>query len=76
MQALSGGSLFFDVGVGSVTVFFVLSGFILTYNYAGTTSDKDGKTTPSRAKSTRVFVKKGDKWSLVHANFASDPVPK
>ena len=49
---------------------------ILTYNYAGLTMDKDGKTTPSRAKSTRVFVKKGDKWMLVHANFASDPVPK
>jgi ketosteroid isomerase-like protein len=49
---------------------------ILTYNYAGTTIDKDGKTTPNRAKSTRVFVKKGDKWMLVHANFASDPLPK
>jgi hypothetical protein len=24
---------------------------------------------PARAKSTRVFVKKGDKWVLVHANF-------
>ena len=34
MEGLSGGSLFFDVGVGSVTFFFVLSGFILTYNYA------------------------------------------
>jgi ketosteroid isomerase-like protein len=49
---------------------------ILTYNYAGITQDKDGKTTPNRAKSTRVFVKKGDKWVLVHANFASDPLPK
>ena len=49
---------------------------ILTYNYAGTSIDKDGKTTPSRAKSTRVFVKQGDKWMLVHANFASDPLPK
>ncbi|MBA3763034.1 MAG: DUF4440 domain-containing protein [Chthoniobacterales bacterium] len=49
---------------------------ILTYNYAGTTIDKDGKTTPNRAKSTRVFVKKGDKWVMVHANFGSDPVPK
>src|SRR5438094_6785115 len=49
---------------------------ILTYNYAGLTQDKDGKTTPIRAKSTRVFVKKGDKWMLVHANFASDPLPK
>jgi ketosteroid isomerase-like protein len=49
---------------------------ILTYNYVGLTMDKDGKTTPERAKSTRVFVKKGDKWMLVHANFASDPLPK
>ena len=49
---------------------------ILTYNYAGTTIDKDGKTTPSRAKSTRVFVKQGDKWVMVHANFGSDPLPK
>ena len=49
---------------------------ILTYNYVGLTIDKDGKTTPSRAKSTRVFVKKDNKWMLVHANFASDPLPK
>ena len=49
---------------------------ILTYNYVGVTQDKDGKMSPERAKSTRVFVKKGDKWMLVHANFASDPLPK
>jgi ketosteroid isomerase-like protein len=49
---------------------------ILTYNYVGLTQDKDGKTEPSRAKSTRVFVKKGDKWMLVHANFGADPLPK
>jgi ketosteroid isomerase-like protein len=49
---------------------------ILTYNYVGLTQDKDGKTTPERSKSTRVFVKKGDKWTLVHANFGSDPLPK
>ena len=49
---------------------------ILTYNYAGTSIDKDGKTTPSRAKSTRVFVKQGDKWVMVHANFGADPLPK
>ena len=49
---------------------------ILTYNYAGTTIDKDGKTTPGRAKSTRVFVKKDNKWVMVHANFGSDPLPK
>jgi len=49
---------------------------ILTYNYVGVIQDKDGKTEAARAKSTRVFVKKGDKWVLVHANFGSDPTPK
>jgi ketosteroid isomerase-like protein len=49
---------------------------VLTYNYAGTSIDKDGKTTPSRAKSTRVFVKKDGKWVMVHANFGVDPLPK
>lgn len=49
---------------------------ILTYNYVGLTIDKDGKTTPNRAKSTRVYVKRDGKWMLVHANFAADPLPK
>ncbi len=49
---------------------------VLTYNYVGVIQDKDGKTEPARAKSTRVYVKKGDKWMLVHANFAADPLPK
>ena len=49
---------------------------ILTYNYVGLIQDKDGKTEPARAKSTRVFVKKDNKWVLVHANFGSDPAPK
>ena len=49
---------------------------ILTYNYVGVTQDKDGKTEPVRAKSTRVFVKKDNKWVMVHANFGADPVPK
>ncbi|HSB19333.1 MAG TPA: nuclear transport factor 2 family protein [Anaeromyxobacteraceae bacterium] len=49
---------------------------ILTYNYVGMTQDKDGKTTPSRAKSTRVYAKINGKWMLVHANFAPDPLPK
>ena len=46
---------------------------ILTYNYAGITRGADGKTNPSVAKSTRVYVKSGGQWKLVHANFA--PVP-
>lgn len=49
---------------------------ILSYNYVGVTKDKDGKTEPSRAKSTRVYVKQGGKWMLVHANFGSDPLPR
>src|SRR5204863_5366193 len=32
---------------------------ILTYNYAGRTQHKDGKTTPARATSSRIFVKNG-----------------
>ncbi|PYN78080.1 MAG: hypothetical protein DMD97_07875 [Candidatus Rokuibacteriota bacterium] len=34
MEGLTGGSLFLNVGIGCVSFFFVLSGFILTYNYA------------------------------------------
>lgn len=49
---------------------------ILSYNYVGVLKDKDGKTEPSRAKSTRVYVKQNGKWMLVHANFGADPVPK
>lgn len=45
---------------------------ILSYNFAGVEKDKDGKTTPMRAKSTRVYVKKGGQWWLVHANFGAD----
>jgi len=46
---------------------------ILTYNYAGITREADGETKPFLAKSTRVYVKSGGQWKLVHANFA--PVP-
>ena len=49
---------------------------ILSYNYMGLTRDKDGKTEPARAKSTRVYVKQGGAWKLVHANFGADPIPK
>jgi ketosteroid isomerase-like protein len=48
---------------------------ILSYNFVGTTMDKDGKVTPTRAKSTRVYVRQGNQWMLVHANFGADPVP-
>jgi ketosteroid isomerase-like protein len=43
---------------------------ILSYNYVGVVRDKDGKVTPSSAKSTRVYSKMDGKWMLVHANFA------
>jgi ketosteroid isomerase-like protein len=49
---------------------------ILTYNYVGLSQGKDGKVEPNRAKSTRVYVKQGGHWMLVHANFAADPLPK
>lgn len=49
---------------------------ILTYNFAGLTKNKDGETKPKRAKSTRVYVKQGGKWKMVHANFAPDPKPE
>ena len=49
---------------------------ILSYNFFGLEQNKDGKVTPSRAKSTRVYVKQGGRWMLVHANFAADPLPQ
>jgi ketosteroid isomerase-like protein len=48
---------------------------VLSYNFVGTTMDKEGKVTPVRAKSTRVYVRQGTEWMLVHANFAADPLP-
>ena len=44
---------------------------ILTYNFIGSAADKDGKIEATRAKSTRVYVKKDGQWWLVHANFAN-----
>ena len=49
---------------------------ILTYNFAGINKNKDGELKPFRAKSTRVYVKQGGKWKMVHANFAPDPKPE
>jgi ketosteroid isomerase-like protein len=43
---------------------------ILTYNFAGLRRGPDNKVVPALAKSTRVYVKEGGKWMLVHANFA------
>jgi ketosteroid isomerase-like protein len=43
---------------------------ILTYNFAGLRRAADGKVNPSLAKSSRIYVKQGGQWKLVHANFA------
>ena len=48
---------------------------ILTYNFAGITQGADGKSKPEIAKSTRVYVREGGKWMLVHANFAPVQLP-
>jgi ketosteroid isomerase-like protein len=49
---------------------------VLSYNYVGVRKDKDGKVEPMKAKSTRVYVKQGGKWMLVHANFGADPTSR
>jgi ketosteroid isomerase-like protein len=43
---------------------------VLTYNFAGLRRAADGKVSPALAKSTRVYVKQGGKWVMVHANFS------
>lgn len=43
---------------------------ILTYNFVGLNRGADGKIKPNTAKSTRVYVRQGGRWMLVHANFA------
>ena len=48
---------------------------ILSYNFVGVSKDKDGKTSPTAAKSTRVYAKLNGKWMLVHANFAPVAAP-
>ena len=63
--------MFSDMQNGRVQVYGDTA--ILTYNFAGLRRAADGKVTPSLAKSTRVYVKQGGSWMLVHANFA--PVP-
>lgn len=47
---------------------------ILSYNYHGMTKNGDGVVEPFRAKSTRVYVKQGGQWMLVHSNFGADPL--
>ncbi len=49
---------------------------ILSYNFVGVAQDKDGVNQTIRAKSTRVYVRQGNDWMLVHANFGADPLPE
>ncbi len=48
---------------------------ILSYNYIASVRSKEGKVSPAMAKSTRVYVKQGGRWMLVHANFAPVTAP-
>ncbi|MFP5329880.1 MAG: nuclear transport factor 2 family protein [Alphaproteobacteria bacterium] len=48
---------------------------ILTYNYAGIGRAPDGEVSANLAKSTRVYVRMGGQWKLVHANFAPVVTP-
>lgn len=43
---------------------------ILTYNFVGQSRTADGKLHTDSGKSTRVYVRQGGRWMLVHANFA------
>ncbi len=48
---------------------------VLSYNSIASVRNNDGKVSPAMAKSTRVYVKRGGSWMLVHANFAPVTVP-
>jgi ketosteroid isomerase-like protein len=61
-------AMFSDMQNGRVQVYGDTA--ILTYNFAGLRRGADGKVNPSLAKSSRVYVKQGGRWMLVHANFA------
>jgi ketosteroid isomerase-like protein len=61
-------AMFSDMQNGRVQVYGDTA--ILTYNFAGLRRGADAKVNPSLAKSTRVYVRQGGQWRLVHANFA------
>jgi ketosteroid isomerase-like protein len=61
-------AMFSDMQNGRVQVYGDTA--ILTYNFAGLRRAADGKVASSLAKSTRVYVKQGGQWKLVHANFS------
>jgi ketosteroid isomerase-like protein len=64
--------LFSEMGNAKVQVYGDVA--ILSYNYMGVSKSADGELTNTRAKSTRVYVRTGGKWLLVHANFGADPL--
>ena len=66
-------SLFGDMQNAKVQVYGNTA--ILTYNYAGVAKDQAGKITNTTGKSTRIYVKQGSDWKLVHANFAPVAAP-
>ena len=49
---------------------------VLSYHYVGMNKSKDGKTETTRVKVTRIYVKQGANWVLVHKNVGADPLPK
>lgn len=68
-MAEGGGSMLAgEMGNAKVQVYGDVA--ILTYNFLGVNKDADGEVEPNLAKSTRVYVKQGGTWKLVHANFA------
>ena len=48
---------------------------ILSYNFIGMNKNSDGEVNSFFAKSTRVYVKEGRDWKMVHANFAPVTAP-
>ena len=48
---------------------------VLSYNFVGMTKDHNGEVDTFLAKSSRVYVKQGGDWMLVHANFGPVTVP-
>src|SRR5262249_18879393 len=58
MERMAGGKLIFNSGVVGVACFFVLSGFILTYNYEATFRDGVGRSSYFR------FV--WDRWTKIY----------
>lgn len=49
---------------------------VLTYNYLGYTKDSSGHIKPSLSNSTRVYIKQGARWILVHGHFSRSTTPQ